>query len=467
MLTQYTFTGSRTPFHIQKVTCEMLSTNQRAYVLSTMGTGKTSCPLWTFHFLKMSKLATKMLVVAPLSTLDFVWMRELLQIESPLKGVVLHGSKDKRLKLLNSDADVYIINPDGVKVLFDALIERMDIDTVTIDELATFRNKSDRTELMRQFVNGIDKPNKLLPQRATPIKWAWGMTGSPAPEAPTDVYHQARILTPHTVPRWFTRFRDMTMYKLNEFTWVPQKDAAEKAYSVLQPSVRFTLEDVSELPPYISRRIDVALGRRQHQIYEAIRKDALAIVGGQTISAVNQGIIRNKLLQISLGYVYSNNGVVTLDNQPTIQAILDILDATDHGVLIPVGYKHGLYAIADALTQAGYSVERVDGDTPAKERGVIFNRFQAGEIKAIVCHPACAAHGVTLTAADTIVWAGPIDSLELYDQFNARIRRTGQTKKQQFIHLQRTPAERKAYTSLINKQKLQYSITDLFEDEIT
>lgn len=463
MLTQYKFTGQRQPFDVQRITCEMLSSNTRAYVLSTMGVGKTACPLWTFDFLKASGQASRMLVNAPLSTLEFVWMRELIEIGSSLRAIVLHGSREKRLKLLEKDADIYIINHDGLATIYDALIEREDIDVITIDELAVFRNSNNRTKTLRAFVHGDTKRG-----RRYPIKWAWGMTGSPAPQAPTDVFNQAQILTPHTVPRFFSRFREQVMYKINLFKWAPQKDAHEKAYAVLQPSVRFTLEDVHELPSFISRRVDVALGAKQREVYEAIRKDALALVGNETVSAQNQGVILNKLLQISLGYVYTNTrSVVTLDNKPTLDAVLDILDATEHPVIIACAFKHALAGVVNAITRAGWKAEPVSGDTPARERARIFGNFQNGTLKALPLHPACAAHGLTLTAADTLVWLGPIASLELYDQLNARIRRTGQNKKQQFIHLQRTPAEKKLYSLLTNKQQLQYKLTDLFEEELS
>lgn len=465
ILNQYTFTGARTPYKVQKITCEMLSTNHRAYVLSGMGVGKTACPLWTFDFLRRTGHAKKMLVVCPLSTMDFVWMAEMLNVESPYKAVVLHGSKAKRLKLLASDADIYIINHDGVATIFKELMAHPDIDVLCIDELAVYRNKNDRTDLMRSFIQG----NK---QRG-PIKWAWGMTGSPTPQAPTDAYHQAKMITPWTVPAYWTRFREMTMYKQSEFRWLPQKDHADKVHAALQPSVRFTLEDVGELPPYISRRIDVGMGPRQRTIYEAIRKDALAVVGSQTVSAVNQGVILNKLLQISIGYVYDNQkGVVVLDNDPTLSAIDDILESTADPVLLSVPYKHALDAFTKHVTQRGEKKGRnravqVSGSTPARQRAEIFSAFQNGQYDALFCHPQCAAHGLTLTAASVIVWCGPIASLEIYDQFNARIRRPGQKNKQQYIHLQRTAAEKKIYSLLVNKQDVQLNILKLFEDEIT
>jgi len=453
VLSQYKWTGTRTPFDVQKTTVEMLTMNQRAYVLSGMGVGKTACPLWALDFLKKQKQASKMLVVAPLSTLHFVWMREIFAIDVPLSGVVLHGSRAKRLKLLAEDHDVYIINHDGIGTIYDELIKRPDIDVLCIDELAVYRNPGERTKLMKKL--------------AARFKWAWGMTGGPAPNQPTDVWNQANILTPDTVPKYFGKFRDDLMVKINNFKYVPRMGAIEKAYDALQPSVRFTLEDVRELPPYISRRIDVALGIKQKHVYETIRKQGLAMLGGDTISAANKGVLLSKLLQISLGYVYSEKkGVITLDNDARLKALLDILDAGPGQMLVFTGYKHALHGINEAVTRGGWNSAMVSGDTPLKERGQIFTDFQThGLYKTIVAHPQCVSHGLTLTAADTVVWFGPIPSLETYDQANARIRRTGQTKKQQFIHLQATPAEKKLYDALINKQNIQNALLSMFEDE--
>jgi SNF2 family DNA or RNA helicase len=81
-------------------------------------------------------------------------------------------------------------------------------------------------------------------------------------------------------------------------------------------------------------------------------------------------------------------------------------------------------------------------------------------------HPQCLAHGLTLTAADTVVWFGPITSLEIYDQANARIRRVGQKQKQQFLHLQGTPTEKRLYSMLINKQNVQNQLLEMFRGDL-
>ncbi len=440
------------PFDVQKETVELLTENKRAYVLSGMGVGKTVCPIWAFDYLRGLGLVHKMLVVAPLSTLKFTWLRELFDFTPHLKGVVLHGTRAKRLEALKTDADVYIVNHDGVQVIYDELLKRSDIDLLCLDELAVYRNATDRSKLMQ----------KLAQTR----EWVWGMTGAPTPHAPTDVFQQAKIVTPSTVPAFFGRFREMLMYKVSQFKWVPRPNANEQAYAALQPSVRFALEDVTELPPYISRRIDVDMGPKQAVIYEEMRKHCFGMVNGQAITAANAGAALNKLLQISLGYVYDNTGkVVQLDNGPRINALLDILAAKQGKVIVFSAFKHVLDGLETTMRGAGYDVVSVSGDTPAGKRAEIFHTFQnTSQIEIINAHPQCMAHGITLTAADTVIWFGPFLSLEVYDQANARIRRVGQRSKQQYIHLQATAAEKRIYSLLINSQNMQTELLDMFRE---
>ena len=128
--------------------------------------------------------------------------------------------------------------------------------------------------------------------------------------------------------------------------------------------------------------------------------------------------------------------------------------------------KHAIHGIAEYLEGKGWRVGIVTSDTPPKQRAVIFDSFQSrSELDAIVGPPGCMAHGLTLTNADTVLWPGPITSLEIYDQANARIRRTGQTRKQQFLHLAGSPTEKRMYNALIEQQDVQNKLLSLFEDE--
>lgn len=442
------------PYEVQRLTASVLSTNQRAYNLNGMGTGKTRTTMWAFDFLKSCGLAHRMLVVAPLSTLNTVWGRECLRNFPHLTYQVLHGRADKRLTSLGNPADVYIVNPDGLEILSDALDARRDIDVVVLDELATYRNgRTVRNTLARRLVR--------------PRTWAWGLTGAPTPEAPTDAWGQCQILTPNSVEKYFTRFRDRLMLKVSPFRYVPRADSLQAVHNAMQPSVRFTLDDIVELPEIIERQTDVEMGAKQLKIYEQLRQHARVQIDNGEITAVNAGVVLNKLLQISMGYVYkSDHTTVALDNDKRLQALVDIIESTDHKAIVFAPYRHALQGIYDALKKAKIDVHMVHGDISKATRDETYLMFQSTDKpRVIAADPRTMSHGLTLTAADTIVWFGPYASLETFEQANARIRRLGQKHKHQILMLQSTAVERKIYARLRQKQKVQDNLLELFEDQ--
>lgn len=456
ILSQYDWAGGN-PFEVQRRTAELLTTNPRAYVLNGMGTGKTRSALWSWHFLYTEGAAKKLLVVAPLSTLNFTWSREVFVTLPGIKAQVLYGTKQKRLeRLADTTADVYVINHDGLALIGDALKARTDIDTLVLDELAVYRNgQSQRTKATKQI--------------AARMKWVWGMTGSPTPNAPTDAWGQCSIVTPDTVPKFFGRFRDEVMHRVTQFKWSPKPDALEKVHGVMQPAVRFTLDDVVELPDLVERTVDVDMGDKQKAVYSQMEKEAFTAIGNNTITAMNAGAVLQKLLQISVGYVYTRAGdTVALDNQARLDAITDAVMSSDRKVLVFVPFVHALEGIAKRLADENLDVRTICGDTPKRERDETFNLFQSTEqVKVIVAHPQTMAHGLTLTAADLIIWAAPIASLEIFEQANARIRRVGQRHRQQILMLQSTKAERQLYSRLRAKQKVQSLLLDMFAESTT
>jgi SNF2 family DNA or RNA helicase len=440
------------PFAVQIATCKMLTENPHAYVLNHMGTGKTKTALWAWDYLNKCGLAKKLLVVAPLSTLNFVWAREVFSTLPGRRVEVLHGTKQHRLDRLAVDADIYVINHDGLKVIESELWTRADIDTLVLDELAVYRNNSGRSKKMRKFANRFNI--------------VWGMTGSPMPNEPTDVWAQCLIVTPGKVPRYQSHARDMLMTKGNApYQWFPKPDAVKRAYEWMQPACRYSLEDVVELPPMISRTIDVPLSPEQAQTYKRVATAMKALIKDKVINAVNAGAAMNKLLQIAGGWVYTQNPeFVRVDPTPRILALADLIAAAGEKVIVAVPYRHMIEGISKILSMKGVEVDHcvVHGDTPNREN--IFNLFQnTDKYQTMLAHPGCVHHGLTLTAASTIIWYLPITSLDIYDQFNARITRIGQANKQQLLHLQATPVEKRIYKMLRDHQKMQNLFLDLVE----
>lgn len=452
----YDWSGGR-PFSVQKVTASMLTASPRAYVLNAMGTGKTRATLWAWDYLRGNGYAGKLIVAAKLSTLENVWASECFGTLPHRKVQVLHGTKKRRLERLNDpEAEIFVVNHDGMKVLQDELKKHPEIDTLVIDELATYRNTNDRSKAMLKFAEGM--------------KFAWGLTGSPMPHEPTDVWMQCRILTPHTVPRNKTHARDALMTRHGEYLWLPRPEAVDKAYSWMQPAVRFTLDDVVELPDIVERYIDVPLSPIQTKVYTAVKNELTATVGTDQIDAANAAAAMNKLLQIAGGYVYTKDfGTLKLECDDRKQTLVDLINAATGKVLVFFPFRHMVQGISEHMSDPKDDnyVEHaiIHGGVAAGARSKIFSDFQnTPKYKAILAHPGCMAHGLTLTAADTIIWYCPLADYEIYEQANARIRRVGQKHRQQIIHLQSTPVERKLYKLLQKKAKVQDLLLDLFAE---
>ena len=427
-------------------------------IFATGNTGKTKTALWAWDYLNKCGLTKKLLVVAPLSTLKFVWQSEAFGTLPGRKVQVLHGSRQQRLDGLAQDADIYVINHDGLRVIVDELFIRADITALVIDELTVYRNNSDRSKLMRKF--------------AQRFQIVWGMTGAPMPNEPPDVWAQGKIVTPNTVPKFKRQAQDMLMVRVGSYgpngppIWKPKPDAIENAFKMLQPAVRYKLDDVVELPPLISRVVDVDMSAEQKKTYDKVLKECIALIHNKQITALNAGVAMGKLLQIAGGWCYSNAPeFVQLDAAPRIAALLDLINSSDRKVIVFVPYRHMIEGLSKILSEPKTAIDHcvVHGDTPNKED--FFNLFQnTDKYKTMLAHPKCVHHGLTLTAADTSIWYLPITSLEVYIQANLRIRRIGQEHKQQIIHLQAAPVEKRVYGLLRDHKVVQDKLLGLFED---
>lgn len=459
MFNYYDWAGGK-PFSVQKATCASMTAYPRSYVLNDMGTGKTRAALWAWDYLHGNGLCGKLLVVAPLSTLNFVWAAEIFKTLPGRKCNVLHGSKKLRLERLNDlSADIYVINHDGLRTIEAELAKRTDIDVLVLDELAVYRNNSDRSKHMRKF--------------AARFPWVWGMTGRPMPTEVTDVWAQCKIVTPERVPAFFKQAREMLMVKgFNNYQYFPKADAVTRAFDMMKPHVRYSLDDVVELPDMvIPPPRDIPLSAEQAALYKKMAREFQLLVKQQVITAVNAAAAMGKLLQISCGCIYTKAPVyVTVDSSPRQQELIDIIEGVEGKVIVFVPYRHALTELSKLLNQpqghdAGPRVEHAMVHGDVTNRDLIFNDFQnTPRYKALLAHPACLAHGITLTAARTIVWYGPIASLDIFDQANARIRRVGQTEKQQVIRFQSTPVEKRFYKLLETRQDIQQELLKMFED---
>jgi len=458
ILHYYDWPGQFEPFEAQKHTAAMLTLNHRAYVLSDVGTGKSMSALWAYDYLRSIGQADKILVVAPLSTLMRTWADEVFYQLPHLKYTILHGTKKQRLKALKREADVLIINHDGVGVILDELMADARITHVVIDEIAhAARNsRTKKWKVLNQLINRGKKPLTC-----------WGMTGTPTPNAPTDAYGQIKLITPSSAPRSYTKFRDMTMRQYGPFKWVPRENAVEIVRDTMAPAVRFTRDECVDLPECMYESRVVPLTAEQSKAYKTMATKLTAEAAEGEILAVNEAVKLNKLVQISVGGAYTTNKTFAqFDATPRLQELEDVINSTEHKVIVYVPFVSTVSLVSEHLRAKGFSCAEVYGEVAKAKRDQIFGAFQKpGGLRILVAQPAAMSHGLTLTKANVIVWYGPTTSNETYEQANGRITRPGQKNKQFIIHLEGTPVEARIYRRLQEKQTMQGLLLDLVKQD--
>jgi SNF2 family DNA or RNA helicase len=296
------------------------------------------------------------------------------------------------------------------------------------------------------------------------VPFAWGLTGAPTPNSLTDAWAQARLLTPERAPPTMTEFREMVETRVTQWKWLPKPGGKEVIANMMQPAVRFTREDVVELPPVTVVEREVRMEPVQLKAYRQLQQVAHAKFVAGEVTAVNSGVLLGKLLQVAAGRVYSDTrGVIKLPCASRLAEVEDLVEQADAKVIVYVAYRHLTEMVEEHLRKR-WPVAVVTGDVSPGVRARVFNAFQDdAEPHVLVAHPQCMAHGLTLTAADTIVWFGPLPNLEIYEQANARITRPGQTRHQIVAHVQSCAVERGVYRMLRDKADIQSGVLGLFE----
>lgn len=439
ILHYYNWPGRFTPMDHQKETAAFLTMHKRALCLNAPGTGKSISALWAADFLLDEGIAKKVLIVAPLSTLTVVWGRELKHHLPHRSFVICTGTKEKRLKLLETPGLQYVvINHDGFT---NMQAELNDFDVVIYDEATALKTPgSQRYKLFAKWM-----------QKHQP--WLWLLTGTPISQTPADAWTLARLVDSPTCPKSYTTFKDKVMQKVTTFRWIPRPDALETCKKVLQPSIRFSLDECKDLPDtnFVGRK--TTLTKQQEKAFKDMKDKAVTIFAAGEVTAPNTAVMLGKMLQICCGVVYGDNTTIAIDASERYNTLTELLDEIGDKVIVFVPLRGVQDWLKEKLTADGYDVATVHGDVSKTERNEIFNAFQhTDSIKVLLAHPKVAAHGLTLTRAKDIIWFAPIYSLEQYEQANARIRRLTTTGKTTVWHIWATGFEAELYRRLRAKK---------------
>lgn len=413
---------SRSDLHeYQKKTIQFIKDKKRCACFLFLGAGKSVSSLTAVSDLIDGFTVKRVLVVAPLRVANSVWKQEAEKWEhlNHLKITVCTGSERARIAALYSDADVYVINRENITWLVEHYKQKWPFDCVVIDEASSFKNPSSQR---------FKALKKVLPFTEYMVL----LTGTPSPNGLLDLWSQIYLLDfGHALGRTMTAYKqrffesDFMGYK-----FTPRTGAPEQIKNAIKPLVlSMSAEDYLQLPDRIDLTETVELPAKAMSQYLDFEKTLLAeLDGGEEIEAVSAAVLANKLLQLASGAIYTDeNHNYSETHSAKLDALEELIEREpDENLLIAYNYKSDLERLQKRFPDA--VVLDKEAETIA--------RWNRGEIKMLLAHPASASMGLNLQQGGSIiVWFGLTWSLENYLQFNARLHRQGQMKPVRIIHL--------------------------------
>ena len=454
---RYDWPGRYKPMQHQIDTAAFLTMHRRAFCFNDPGTGKTMSALWAADYLVQQGYVRRVLVLCPLSIMQSAWMQDLNNAVMHRSAIVAHHTQSsRRIEMIQQDYEFVITNYDGLALVAPEINRDGRFDLIIVDEANAYKNA---TTNRWKALASILKPETYL----------WMMTGTPASQSPVDAYGLAKLVNPNGIPKYISAWRDQTMLKITQFKWAPKPTAAEQVFEALQPAIRFTKGQCLDLPPVITVTRDVPMTPQQSKYYRLLKEQMMVKAAGETISAVNAGVAVSKLLQISCGAAYTDDKeVVEFDASPRLSVLEEVLEETERKVLIFAMFRTSIDAISAYLNKKGYPTEQIQGDVSPNKRTRIIHDFQTTDnLRVLVMQPQAAAHGLTLTAADTVIFYGPLMSVEMYTQCIARADRKGQdSDKVTVVHLQSSHIEREMFKAMTSKVSEHALLVNLFNEEI-
>ena len=416
-----------TPHAYQQRATRFLIDHRYTALFLDMGLGKTVATLTALQQLKDDYLEIdKTLVIAPKSVARNTWTGESHKWDH-LKGLsisVVMGTDAQRRKALQAEADIYVINRDNVTWLVDYCCNNgtWPFDSVVIDESSSFKNPQSRR---------FKSLRKMRPQ----IRRMVLLTGTPSPNGLMDLWAQLNLLD-----QGKRLGRTLTMYRQEYFRpgrhnghivyeWIPKPGARERITEKISDiCLSMQAEDYLEMPDLIQAGTTIALTEEEMAGYRDFEKEQLMEVDETQIEAVTAAALSNKLLQYSGGAVYDTEQNWHKVGESKMEALSDLLEATEEPVLVYYAYQHELERMKEAFSSYGPVV--------FKGEPKVLQAWNRGEIRLMLCHPASVAYGLNMQEGGRIiVWYTPTWNLELYEQANARLYRQGQDKPVLLYHI--------------------------------
>lgn len=421
------------------------------------------------HFARRRAAGSKAaLVIAPKSLLQSAWEDDFKRFAPHL--VVSVAPAEKRKQRFDAVADVYVTNIDAVNWLVKQPKSFFDrFDTLILDELSAFKHHNTAR------AKAINKIKKYFSYR-------YGLTGTPAPNTITELWHQIFILDDgQRLGKSFFHFRNSVQLpqqvgpQPNMLKWT-DRPGAELAVNALLDGmvIRHKFEECISIPENHEYSMNYYMPTALARSYKQMKDAAVTLLNtGKVVTAVNAASLMGKLLQIASGAVYHETDPNTAGQGESPFSIIDtsraelvasLVKQRAHSLVFFI-WKHQKAQLIEEFRKEGISFAVIDGTTPASARQQIVQEFQAGFYQALLAHPQSAAHGLTLTKASTTIWTSPTPNLEFWLQGNRRIYRAGQTQKTETISiLAPDTVEMRLFNLLTEKNARQLTMLDLLQE---
>ena len=443
------------PYDYQIYATNFIKTHKEAVLLLDVGLGKTSCTLTAIKDLLDSGEVKKVLVIAPLRVAKITWSDEIQKWDhlSGLRYSVVVGTEKQRLKALEKDADIYIINRESVEWLIHKSFKKFNYDMLVIDELSSFKSYS--AKRFKALMNMRHRLNRVV-----------GLTATPSSNSLLDLFSEYKLIDGgKRLGQYITHYREkyfdpdkrnanvIFSYKLKPF-------AEEAIYSKIDDiTISMKAVDYLKMPPILYNEIKVELDQKERKIYEILKKDMIVALEDKEIDAMNAASLSNKLLQMANGSVYGEEKEVFHLHDKKLDALEEIVEAANgNSVLCAYWYKHDLERIK---ARFGDKCQEINSEASIR-------KWNSGDIQIGLIHPMSAGHGLNLQSGGSIlVWFGLTWSLELYQQTIGRLYRQGQTRSVIIHHIvSKDTIDERVMLALKNKEVSQDALIRAVKAEV-
>lgn len=414
----------------QKRAVNFQCSNPHTMLWLDMGLGKTSITLTSVNHLLATKFLKAVIVVAPIRVTRLVWKQEAAKWEHTknLTFSSLTGTRDQRTRALLRPADVYLINYENLGWLAEVMqtyyIKKglpIPIDGVVWDEVSKCKNSN------TQRVKSV---KKILDH----FKWSTGLTGTPASNGYKDLHGQFLVVDKgQRLGTSKTAFRSRFYKKVGPFKEVAHEGAEDTIKQLIGDiTLEMSAAEYNPLPSLIVNDVEVAFPPHLRTMYEKMEQEFfLTLDSGTEIEVFNQASLTNKCLQFSNGAMYPIPGVPVWEpvHDLKLEALEDIIDELQGN---PVLCSYAYRSDAERIMSKFKHLDPINLTECKSEKALTgaMARWKKGDCQLMIGHPASMGHGIDglQDMGNTLVWFGLTWSLDLYEQFNARIRRQGQGK---------------------------------------